>query len=201
MPRFNYPHLLHATKLELYIICMPTVPSHSSSIPLHSQTSRSRTGIVVPGHRYLQLASQRRTSTTLPVLAIVTRTSSTIKAHSICVSLLLLSFLTATPPQTSNIHIAFRPIVALAIETQHCPTHDTTTGFSAVCVSSTTTMATTIKMQRVCCRLIAAGLWGVCIGRCRGGWVVKWVGYLGDGKGIRGWEARFSGVLLEKVLA
>jgi hypothetical protein len=162
-------------KLELHITCMPTVPSHSSSIPLHPQTSLSRTGIVVPGHRFQPPVMQRRTST-LPVLAIVTRTSSTIKAHSICISPLLLSSPIATSPQTSNIRIAFRPIVALAIEIQHSPTHNTTTGFSAVCVSSTTTATTTIKMQRVCCRLIAVGLWGGCIGRCRGGWGVKWVG-------------------------
>jgi hypothetical protein len=153
----------------------------------------------VSGHRYLQLASQRRTSTTLPVLAIATRTSTTIKAHSISASLLLLSSPTAISPQMSNIRIAFRPIVAPAIETQHSPTHNTTTGFSAVCVLSTT-MTTTIKMQRVSCRLIAVGLWGVCIGRCRGGWEIKWVGCLGGGKEIRGWEARFSRVLLEKVL-
>jgi hypothetical protein len=156
----------------------------------------------VSGHRYLQLASQRRTSTTLPVLAIATRTSTTIKAHSISASLLLLSSPTAISPQMSNIHIDSRlatPALAPAIETQHSPTHNMITGFSAVCVSSTT-MTTTIKMQRVCCRLIAVGLWGGCIGRCRGGWGVKWVGCLGDGKEIRGWEARFSGVLLEKVL-
>jgi hypothetical protein len=201
IPKFNYalpPHL--QTALVHLLIAARSTHNTKWTSP---RICPFRTATAAPGHHYLQLASQRRTSTTLPVLAIATRTSTTIKAHSIYISPHPLSSPTAISPQTSNIHIDSRlatPALAPAIETQHSPTHNTTTACSAVYVSSTTTMATTIKMQRVCCRLIAVGLWGGCIGRCRGGWGVKWVGCLGGGKEIRGWEARFSRVLLEKLL-